>query len=91
MKNKIKMASFLLFWLVMCPFFLWGDGALQKADLVIHGGIVYLLTGSLALGLIETFAHGLIDFAKCEGKIGLNTDQALHIACKIAYVLVVLG
>ncbi len=62
-----------------------------SAHALIHGGIVYLLTGSLALGLIETFAHGLIDFAKCEGKIGLNTDQALHIACKIAYVLVVLG
>ncbi|MGJ8689687.1 MAG: DUF3307 domain-containing protein [Gammaproteobacteria bacterium] len=60
-----------------------------SAHSLVHGGIVYLITGSLTLGLIETFAHGLIDFTKCEGKIGINTDQALHIACKIAYVFAV--
>ena len=62
-----------------------------SAHSLVHGGIVYLLTGSLVLGLVETFAHALIDFLKCEGKIGMNTDQALHILCKIGYVFVVLA
>lgn len=56
------------------------------AHSLVHGGIVYLITNSLILGLIETLAHWVIDFSKCEGKIGLNTDQSLHIAFKVGYV-----
>lgn len=56
------------------------------AHSLVHGGMVYLITGSLLFGLIETASHCLIDFSKCEGKIGLHTDQALHIGFKLAYV-----
>lgn len=59
------------------------------AHALMHGGMVYLITNSLFLGLIETATHCLIDFSKCEGKIGLNTDQALHIGLKVAYVFAV--
>ncbi len=56
------------------------------AHAVIHGGFVVAVTGSAALGVAETVAHGITDWMKCEGHIGLNTDQAIHIACKIVWL-----
>jgi len=56
---------------------------------LIHGGAVFLISGSLLLGLIETVVHFIIDFCKCEQWIGLHLDQSLHILCKLAYVYVI--
>lgn len=53
---------------------------------IIHGGFVMLITGSFVLGLMETVAHCLIDWLKCENKISFGTDQWLHIACKVLWV-----
>lgn len=53
----------------------------------IHGLVVGLITGSLLLAVAETVTHWLIDFYKCEEKISLRLDQALHIACKVIYVV----
>ena len=53
---------------------------------LIHGGIIYLVTGNLYLGLIETTLHWIIDFAKCENWTNPHQDQALHILCKIGYL-----
>lgn len=54
----------------------------------IHAGFVLLITGLEfpELFAAEFTAHFLIDYAKCNGRIKFITDQALHIACKIAYV-----
>ncbi|MCB1672367.1 MAG: DUF3307 domain-containing protein [Gammaproteobacteria bacterium] len=52
---------------------------------LIHGGIVFLITGNILLGLIETVSHWCIDFMKCEGRLTLHQDQALHVALKVAY------
>ncbi len=52
---------------------------------LIHGGAVYIITGSVVLGMIETLLHWLIDYAKCEGYISFHQDQTLHFFCKIAY------
>ena len=57
------------------------------AHALIHAGFVAVLTGSAWLGLAELVAHALIDDAKCRGRIGYNTDQALHVACKVAWWL----
>ncbi len=57
------------------------------AHALTHGGGVYLITGSLWLGLLETFLHGLIDHLKCEHKTNLRQDQALHMLCKIGYCI----
>ena len=57
---------------------------------LVHGGIVYLITQSLPLVLCETFTHSLIDFAKCEGKIGFHTDQMLHLLIKVGYIFILL-
>lgn len=59
----------------------------MAAHCIIHGGLVGLLTGSLALGAAEAVAHWLIDDAKCSGRFGYHTDQALHVACKVLWVL----
>ena len=52
---------------------------------LIHGGAVYLVTGSVVFALVETALHWIIDFIKCEGRINFHQDQALHIACKVGY------
>lgn len=54
---------------------------------LIHGGGVWLVTGSWILLVVEFVAHTLIDFAKSDGRLTFNQDQSLHIACKVGYVL----
>lgn len=56
---------------------------------LIHGGIVYFVTGSLALMAAETVLHAGIDKLKTTGRISLVVDQALHVLCKLVYVGVV--
>ena len=59
------------------------------AHALIHAGGVAVITGSLWLGLAEFIAHALIDDAKCRGRIGFNTDQGMHVACKLLWVALV--
>jgi hypothetical protein len=56
-----------------------------------HGLSVFLVTGSLTLGLAETIAHAIIDDTKCAGRLTYNQDQALHIGCKLLWVLMIAG
>lgn len=58
------------------------------AHAVIHGGFVGIVTGSAWVGLAEAVAHWLTDDAKCRGWISYNTDQAIHIVCKVVWVLI---
>jgi hypothetical protein len=57
------------------------------AHSIMHGAAVGLLTGVPALGVLEAAAHAAIDDSKCMGRIGFNTDQALHIGCKAAWAV----
>jgi len=52
-----------------------------------HGGMVFMITGSLMLGVIEVCLHWLIDFIKCEKWITLHQDQLLHMLCKAYYCI----
>ena len=54
-----------------------------------HAMAVGLITHSFVAGLFEFWMHFIIDFGKCEKKYGLHVDQALHVICKIAIVLIV--
>lgn len=54
---------------------------------LIHGGAVGLATQSAALGMAESITHCVIDFGKCEGWYGFYADQALHLACKVLWCL----
>jgi len=56
---------------------------------LVHGGAVFIVSGSLLLGVVETVLHFLIDFCKCEHWFNLHVDQILHILCKLAYVYVI--
>jgi len=58
------------------------------AHSAIHAGMVMLVTGVWWLALMEYCSHAMTDFYKCDGKIGFNTDQAIHIACKLAWWLI---
>nr|WP_250808541.1 DUF3307 domain-containing protein [Neorhizobium tomejilense] len=60
----------------------------MMAHCTIHGGFVYFATGSLILGLLETAVHFLIDDSKCNGRFGEHVDQALHIACKVLWLVI---
>ncbi|AEH03652.1 membrane protein [Pseudomonas phage PhiPA3] len=56
---------------------------------LIHGGWVYFATGSIAFGVLETIIHCITDYLKCGNKISFNTDQWIHIACKVLWVILV--
>lgn len=58
---------------------------------IIHGGFVAAITGTWWLGVAETISHALIDNAKLRGVYGQITDQALHMACKIAWTLILIA
>ena len=62
------------------PWYYW-----LGAHALVHGGAVFLITGSALLGFIEVVAHTAIDSAKCERWITFHQDQALHVLCKIGY------
>jgi hypothetical protein len=55
------------------------------AHALVHGGIVYMITGNIWLGVLETVLHWITDFAKNEGWIGMHQDQGIHISCKAGY------
>ena len=57
---------------------------------LVHGGVVYLITGSLIFGLVETVLHWMVDFLKCENKISPHLDQFLHIYSKFIYALMLM-
>jgi len=58
------------------------------AHSMIHAGFVALITGSIWLGIAEAVIHGLTDLAKCERKITLTGDQAIHFACKLVWAAI---
>ena len=57
------------------------------AHSLIHAGAVWLITGSMLLGLVELVLHAAIDGWKCAGKYGFLMDQGLHILCKVGFVI----
>lgn len=64
---------------------IWPLALLSHA--AIHAGAVRLVSGSWLLAAFEFIAHTAIDYSKCRGRIGYNADQALHLACKLVWVI----
>lgn len=58
------------------------------AHSTIHAGFVGVITGSFWLGLAELVIHAATDHAKCAGRISFGTDQAIHVACKVLWVVI---
>lgn len=71
------------------------------AHAMIHGGgtaLVFCLAAGTpnvwGIGLAEASAHLLIDDAKCTGRLGegedaYHNDQALHLICKLVWIILV--
>ena len=57
------------------------------AHALIHAGMVGIITGSWTLAAAEFAIHWAIDFAKCENWTGIHSDQAMHVACKVLWVV----
>lgn len=60
---------------------------LLTAHSLIHGLLVFLITGKVSLGIAETMIHWFTDFAKCEKWFGFHTDQFIHFSCKILWII----
>lgn len=60
------------------------------AHALIHGGVVWAITGIWWTGIIEMFSHWIIDFFKCENITNPHIDQALHIFVKLVIVLLLM-
>ena len=58
---------------------------------VIHGGAVALITQSIPLGCAEFVIHIITDYAKCDGRLTFNEDQAIHVACKVLWAAIAIG
>lgn len=58
------------------------------AHAMIQAGFVGIITGSIGLAIAEFAAHFVTDYLKCAQRISFNTDQAIHIACKIAWAYI---
>lgn len=58
---------------------------------LMHGGFVYFFTGSFVLGMAEFIVHTITDYLKCDGKIGFNTDQFIHLGCKVLWILLLMA
>lgn len=59
------------------------------AHSLVHAGVVWFITGSLTLGMVELGLHWMIDFAKCEKWTNFTMDQLLHIVCKVGYAALI--
>ncbi|MCE9534069.1 MAG: DUF3307 domain-containing protein [Planctomycetes bacterium] len=62
------------------PWYYW-----LTAHALCHGLAVAYIMNSVGFGILETVAHWVIDFAKCEGWTSTRLDQLLHILCKVIY------
>ena len=64
--------------------------AALPAHALIHGVLVFAVTGSGVLGVAEAVAHGAIDWCKNEGWFGFRVDQGLHALCKVLWLVLFL-
>jgi len=55
------------------------------AHSLANGGLYYLFTSNILIGLIESIVHFIVDCVKCENITNPHQDQAIHIACIILY------
>jgi hypothetical protein len=58
-----------------------------SAHALTHGAAVWIATGSMMLCVFEIVVHWIIDFLKCENITNPHVDQALHVLCKVIYVV----
>ena len=62
-------------------------GQCLSAHALIHAGMVLVVTESVSLALAELAIHAATDYAKCDGRITFNQDQAIHYSCKATWAI----
>lgn len=62
------------------PWYYW-----MTAHALMHGAAVGFITGYVLIGVLEALVHFGIDTLKCDRRIGIHTDQGLHLAFKVAW------
>lgn len=60
------------------------------AHAMIHAMAVLLITHSVGLACAELVIHTITDWAKCEGWFGFDTDQMIHVICKLIWWAILL-
>lgn len=55
---------------------------------LIHAAGVYWVTQTFVLAAAEFVMHFIIDLMRCFRALSYNEDQALHIACKVAWTII---
>ena len=60
---------------------------LLGAHSAIHAGVVGIITGYWVLGVFEFILHWIIDDNRCAKNLTYTQDQALHIGCKVLWVV----
>lgn len=63
----------------------------MAAHCIIHAGVVGLITGSTVCAIAELTFHLVIDSYKCANEISYDSDQLIHILCKLVYVCWIAG
>ena len=58
------------------------------AHTAMHGLAVWVITGIPLLGLAEMAIHWITDDLKLRGELTFNQDQAIHITCKVVWVVI---
>jgi hypothetical protein len=64
----------------------WQQALLAHA--LIHAGAVLLITESLPCALGELALHAATDYAKCDGRLTFNQDQAIHYGSKVVWAAI---
>jgi hypothetical protein len=57
----------------------------MTAHCYLHAGTVYLITHRFEFFIVEFVVHFITDYCKCKKYISMNTDQLIHICCKLLY------
>lgn len=53
-----------------------------------HAFAAALITHSGLIACLELTSHFVIDYLKCQKRFNIHVDQALHILCKVLYVVI---
>jgi len=62
---------------------------LHIAHGMMHAMVVYLITNSMVLALVELVTHVGFDYAKCRDMMGIFEDQICHLVMKIIYASII--
>ena len=60
----------------------------MRSHATIHGAAVALITGIWWMGILELAIHFATDTLKCHKEIDYNTDQMIHIGCKVLWFFI---